>query len=351
MSSLSNQAPVEETTVFPSLSRGSGRATILITHVDEHYRQLYSDLLRSEGFQTFCANDCDQALAVLHRERIDLALVDIVMPKTDGMMLCRELKNDPDTRLVPILLLTDWKSEQGFVMEVENGADAYVKQPVTNVELLTRVRALLDKKRFTDNLGDAEKVLFTLLEIVEAKNPYTAGHGYRVSRAAVSLAIQIGLSSGEREWVRLGAYLHDIGYVGIPDDILMKLGPLTAEEKTVLNSHTYLGERICASLYPFLPILQIIRGHHERLDGSGYPDGLRGSQISTLTRVVSLADVYDSLKTRQPYRGRFSHAQAMHQIRREAEQGWWDLTLFDALARIDSPESVTGIRDALRDGG
>jgi putative two-component system response regulator len=269
-----------------------------------------------------------------------LALVDMVMPNTNGMTLCRELKNNPETRLVPILLLTDWKSDQNSVMEIENGADAYLNKPVNDIELITRVRALLDKKRFTDGLGNTEKVLLTLLEIVEAKNPYTAGHGQRVSQTAVSLAIQIGLSSAERECVRRGAYLHDIGEVGIPDEILMKLGPLTTEEKIVLNSHTYLGERICASLSLLHPILQIIRSHHERLDGSGYPDGLGGNQISILTRVVSLADVYDSLTTRQPYRGRFSHMQAMHQIRREAEQGWWDLTVFDALGRLGNPESL-----------
>ncbi|MGA2371904.1 MAG: HD domain-containing phosphohydrolase [Candidatus Korobacteraceae bacterium] len=340
MSSLPNQVPVEEFTVLPSLNRGSSGATVLITDGDEHYRQLYSDLLRSEGFQTFDAKDCDQASAILHRERIDLALVDMVMPNTNGMTLCRELKNNPETRLVPILLLTDWKSDQNSVMEIENGADAYLNKPVNDIELITRVRALLDKKRFTDGLGNTEKVLLTLLEIVEAKNPYTAGHGQRVSQTAVSLAIQIGLSSAERECVRRGAYLHDIGEVGIPDEILMKLGPLTTEEKIVLNSHTYLGERICASLSLLHPILQIIRSHHERLDGSGYPDGLGGNQISILTRVVSLADVYDSLTTRQPYRGRFSHMQAMHQIRREAEQGWWDLTVFDALGRLGNPESL-----------
>jgi putative two-component system response regulator len=248
MSSLPNQVPVEEFTVLPSLNRGSSGATVLITDGDEHYRQLYSDLLRSEGFQTFDAKDCDQASAILHRERIDLALVDMVMPNTNGMTLCRELKNNPETRLVPILLLTDWKSDQNSVMEIENGADAYLNKPVNDIELITRVRALLDKKRFTDGLGNTEKVLLTLLEIVEAKNPYTAGHGQRVSQTAVSLAIQIGLSSAERECVRRGAYLHDIGEVGIPDEILMKLGPLTTEEKIVLNSHTYLGERICASL-------------------------------------------------------------------------------------------------------
>lgn len=341
MSSLSNQSAVEEITARHNLSHGSSRANVLIADGDENYRQLYSDLLRSEGFQTFCAKDGNQALAVLHRERIDIALVDAMMPKTNGMAVCRELKNNPEARLVPIVVLTCWESDQ-VLTGIESGADAYLKKPVNNIELITRVRWLLDKKRFTDNLEDMEKVLLTFSEIVEAKDPYTAGHGYRVSRTAVSLAGCIGLSAEEREWVRRGALLHDIGKVGVPEEILVKLGPLTGEEKIILNSHTYVGERICAPLSAFRPLMQIIRNHHERLDGSGYPDGLRANQISILTRVVSVADVYDGLTTRRPYRGSFSHAQAIHQIRREAEQGWWDLRIVDALGKMVSFECVPG---------
>lgn len=341
MSSLSNQSLV----TFPThpIQEGSG-ATILIADGDEDYRQLYSDLLRSEGFQTFCAKDVYQALAVLQRERIDIALVDATMPKANGMCVCRELRSNPDTRLVPIVLLTGWESAEGRTMEIQSGADAdaCLKKPVNNIELITRVRTLLEKKRLTDNLEDAEKILLALAELVEAKDPCNAGHGYRVSRTAVSLAARMGLSSEDREWVRRGALLHDIGKVGVADEILLKLGPLTAEEKIILNSHTYVGERICAPLSAFWPLLQIIRSHHERLDGSGYPDGLRGNQISILTRVVSVADVYDSLTTRRPYRGSFSHTQAIHQIRREAEQGWWDLKAVDALVKTFSFECVPG---------
>jgi putative two-component system response regulator len=342
MSSLPNQAAVTAAPI--NLRPGSSRANILIADGDEDYRQLYSDLLRFEGFQTFCAKDAAQALAVVQQERIDIALVDVMIPKTNGMTLCRELRANPETRLVPILLLTGWEPDQDHLMGIESGADAdaHLKKPIDNMELITRVRALLDKKLFTDDLADTEKMLLTFAEIVEAKNPYTAGHGYRVSRTAVALAVRMGLSLEEREWVRRGALLHDIGKVGVPEEILAKLGPLTSEEKMVLNSHTYLGERICAPLASFRPLLQIIRNHHERLDGSGYPDGLRGNQISLLTRVVSLADVYDALTTRQPYRGSFSHTQALHQIRREAEQGWWDLRVLDALGKVVGIQCVPG---------
>jgi putative two-component system response regulator len=343
MSSLSNQCAVEVVPALYDPNNGTSRLTVLIADSDEDYRQLYSDLLRSEGFQTFCAKDVDQALAVLHHERIDMALVDVMMPKTNGITLCRELRSNPETRLVPIVLLTGWESDQRCVMGIDSGADAdaHLRKPIDNIELITRVRALLDKKRFTDNLGDAEKMLLILAEIVEGKDPYTAGHGYRVSRTAVALAVRMGLSAEDREWVRRGALLHDIGKVGVPDEILGKLGPLKAEEKVILNSHTYLGERICAPLASCRPLLQIIRNHHERLDGGGYPDGLRGNQISILTRIVSLANVYDALTTRRPYRGSFSPPQAIHQIRREGEQGWWDLKVVDALATMSSYFSIS----------
>ncbi|MFI5116649.1 MAG: HD domain-containing phosphohydrolase [Terriglobales bacterium] len=347
MSTLSSQsAVVEEITTRHAGSHGSNRGNILIADDDQDYRELYSDLLRSEGFQTFCAKDGAQALAVLHRERIDIALVDGMMPKTNGMTVCRELRNNPETRLVPILLLTSWEAAPGRAMGIEAGtdADAYLRKPVNNIELITRVRTLLEKKRFTDDLEDTEKMLLTFTELVEAKNPYSAGHGLRVSRTAVSLAARMGLSAEDREWVHRGALLHDIGKVGVPDEILNKPGPLNAEERIILNSHTYVGERICAPLASFRPLLQIIRSHHERLDGSGYPDGLQGSQISILTRVVSLADVYDGLTTDRPYHRGYSHRQAILQIRREAKQGWWDPRIVDVLEEWSAPSSLPYVR-------
>ena len=328
MSSLSTQVPVMAP---PDLSES--RATILIADGDDHYRQLYSDLFQSEGFQTFSAKGIDQALTVLHHEHIDIALVDGTMPKTDGITICRKLRSNPETWMVPILLLTGGDSAHGSAMKIGGtaDADAFSTKPGRNIELITQVQALLERKRFSDNVEDAEKMLLTLVQLVESKNPYTAGHGHRVSRTAVSLAIRIGLSAEDQEWVRRGALLHDIGKVGVPDEILLKLGVLEGEERAILNSHTFWGERICAPLTSFRPLLHIIRNHHERLDGTGYPDGLRGNQISLLTRVVSVADVYDALTTRRPYRGSFSQTQAIHQIRREAERGWWDLSILDAL--------------------
>ncbi len=323
----------EHTAVVPPPNLSESRTNILVADGDDHYRQLYSDLLQSEGFETFCAKDVDQALTVLRQGHIDLALVDGTMPKTNGMTICRELRSNPETRLIPILLFSSRKSTHGYEMKIEMGADAdaFLVRPKSGTELITQVNALLERKHLSDDVETIEKLLLTLAQVVEAKNPYTAGHGHRVSRTALSLAVHIGLSSEDQELVRRGALLHDIGKVGIPDDILLKLGVLEGDERAIVKSHPLLGERICAPIDSFRPLLQIIRNHHERLDGSGYPDGLRGSQIPILTRIVSVADVFDALTTRRQYRDSFSRTQAIQQIRREAERGWWDLDVLHAL--------------------
>jgi len=325
---MPSQGAVENIASPTSLVHGGSRSNVLIVDGDKDCRQIYADVLRSKGFRTLCAQDHVQAWAVLQHEHIDIAVIDM-MPKTNGMTVCRDLKSNPQTQMVPILLLSSWEFEPGIFLGVESGADACLKKPFADFELVDRVRTLLDS-----NIENAEKVVLTLAQMVEAKNPYIAGHGYRVSQIAVVVANRIGLSLEEREWVRRGALVHDIGNAGVPDEILNKSGPLTAEEKIILNSHTYLGERICAPLTSCRALPQIVRNHHERLDGSGYPDGLRGSQISIWTQLVSLADVYDSLTARRPYRGSFSHTQAMHQMRREAEQGWWDRHLVDELGNL-----------------
>jgi len=189
MESLDIQPGAENAMTF-SKPRGNGsRATILVADDEEAYRELYSELLESEGFQTLRAVDGDEALAMLQHEHVDMALLDVMMPKRDGVAICKQLKADPETRLIPILLLTAWDFDRGVILGIESGADEYLRKPVDNVELMARVHALLDKKRFTDSLEDVEKVLLSYSRIVEAKNPYTAGHGDRVSRFSVVLLL------------------------------------------------------------------------------------------------------------------------------------------------------------------
>ena len=309
-------------------------SSILIADDSEAYRELYSDLLESEGFRTLCAKDGNEALELLKGQPVDLALIDVMMPNRDGLAVCRELKSNPETRLIPLLLLTGADTVQSRISGIESGADQYMTKPVATSELLARVRALIEKKRFTDHLENTERVLISFSNIVEAKNPYTAGHGNRVSRLAAALAARLGLSPDEQSLVRQGGMMHDIGKVGVPDSILLKSGPLTTDEKAILNSHAIFGARICAPLPSFRPLLQIIRNHHERLDGSGYPDALCGSQLDPKTRIVSIADVYDALTTNRPYRGEMSVSEALAQIRREVDQGWWDTHIFKEFERL-----------------
>jgi putative two-component system response regulator len=204
------------------------------------------------------------------------------------------------------------------------GADDFLNKPVNKHELLARVHSLLRLKRFTDELDNAESVLFSLALSIEAKDPYTEGHCDRLSKYSVALAERLGLPEELRVALRRGGLVHDIGKLGVPEQILLKPGPLTPEERKIMEQHTIAGERICAPLRSFRHVLPIIRHHHEKWDGSGYPDGLRGEQIPLIARILQVTDIYDALTTDRPYRKALSLEKAFAIMREEVKRGWWD---------------------------
>ncbi|MGO9640989.1 MAG: HD-GYP domain-containing protein [Candidatus Acidiferrales bacterium] len=308
--------------------------TILVADDNDSLRELLMHILRVQGYRVLVAADGAEALKILLREQVDLALIDVMMPGQSGLAVCRAVKERPETRLTPIVLVTGADSTEARVEGIKAGADDFLSKPLRKEELLARVKSLILLKRYTDELENAETVLCSLARSIEAKDPYTEGHCDRLSRAAVALGERLGLAADTRTALRRAGIVHDIGKVVVPEQILLKPGPLDATERRLMESHTIVGERICAPLKSFRHVLPIIRHHHEHLDGSGYPDHLKGDQIPLSARVLTTVDIYDALTTDRPYRRALSSAEAFATIREETERGWWDASLISVLKEL-----------------
>ncbi len=318
---------------------------ILVADDNEANRELVSALLRAEGYQVVCAADGQQALKQVDSDSIDLALLDVVMPRPTGFEVCQAMKSKPETRLIPVILLTSLNSDADRIHGIMCGADDFLNKPVNKQELLARVHSLLRLKHFTDELDNAEMVLFSLALTIEAKDPYTEGHCDRLSKYSVALGESLGLSEELRVALRRGGLIHDIGKLAVPEHILLKPGPLTPEERKVMEQHTVIGEGICAPLRSFRHVLPIIRHHHEKQDGSGYPDGLKGDQVPLTARILQITDIYDALTTDRPYRKALPLEKAFAIMREEVKRGWWDGSIlheFEAVVHDREPVHPAG---------
>ena len=305
------------------------RGIILIADDNEANRELLAALLSAEDYRVVCATDGQGALEKVDSGSIDLALLDVVMPHPTGYEVCQAMKSKPETRLIPVVLLTSLNSDSDRIHGIMCGADDFLTKPVNKHELLARVRSLLRLKQFTDELDNAETVLSSLALSIEAKDPYTEGHCDRLSKYSVAVAEKLGLPEDLRVALRRGGLVHDIGKLSVPEHILLKPGPLTPEERKIMEQHTIMGERICAPLRSFRHVLPIIRSHHEKWDGSGYPDGLKGEQIPLTARILQITDIYDALTTDRPYRKALPQETAFAIVREEVKRGWWDGSILD----------------------
>jgi putative two-component system response regulator len=285
---------------------------------------LLRELLSSRGYQVLTATEADEGKEMIHTERPDLVLLDVVMPGKSGYEVCRELKEDPLTRLIPVVMITGLSDRDDRVRGIEAGADDFLSKPLYPEELFARVKSLLKLKEFTDELENAEAVVVALALGIESRDPYTGNHCERLARYAADLGHYIGIDGDSIIALKRGGYLHDLGKVSIPDEILKKGSRLTPSEWEIMKQHPAIGESICRPLKSFRSVLPIIRHHHEHWDGTGYPDGLVGSHIPLLARVLQVVDVYDALRTARPYKPALSHDEAERTMRQEANVGNWD---------------------------
>jgi putative two-component system response regulator len=302
--------------------------TVLVADDQAANRELLEELLTAQGCKVIAVPDGAAAVEELSRTQVDLVLLDVMMPHLNGFEVCEKIKNNPDTYLIPVIMITALSDKQDRLEGIKVGADDFLSRPVDRTELLARVGSLLKLKQRTDELERAESVLFSLARSIEGKDPYTHGHCERLAEYSARLGEHLRLSEEQLIALRRAGVVHDVGKIAVPDAILLKPGRLTAEEWTLIKEHPVVGERICAPLKSFRMVLPIIRHHHEKFDGSGYPDGLRGEAIPVTARVLQVVDVYDALTTERPYKKAFPVTEALQTMREEVAKGWWDPHIF-----------------------
>jgi putative two-component system response regulator len=308
--------------------------TILIVDGLELNRRLLKGILKASNYRIVEATRPSEAFAVLESEKIDLVMPDLVMPEMSGIEFCAILKSERRTQLLPILMTTGIQGVDNEVAGLESGADEFLIRPLKPSLVRVRVRTLLRNKALIDSLEEAESILFALAQAVEHRDRYTGLHCERLAAYGMALARAIGLPKADLQALFRGGYLHDIGKISIPDNILFKRGLLTEDEWHIMRQHTVRGEEICKGMKSLAPVLPIIRSHHERWDGTGYPDGLRGEEIPLLARIIQVADIYDALTTARPYKNAFSHEEAISIMFEEVQRGWRDPELVPLFAEI-----------------
>lgn len=301
--------------------------TILLVDNADVSRRLLKAMLKSEPYRIIEARRVSEAMAELEREQVDLIVLDLMLPEVNGAEFCRWLKGNRKTQLIPVVMMTSVQGIESEILGISAGADEFLLKPLAPALVRTRIQSLLRHKSAIDSLEEAETILFALAQAVEQRDKHTGDHCQRIATYSVALGLALGLSRQELVALYRGGYLHDIGKVAVPDAILFKNGSLTEDEWKVMRAHTTKGEEICRPMKSLSLVLPIIRNHHERWDGTGYPDGLAGEQIPLLARILQIADVYDALTSERPYKKAFTHDESITILQQESAKGWRDSAL------------------------
>lgn len=314
--------------------------TILVVDDIATNRLALRHFLRPHGFRIVEAGDGEEALARVRESPPDLILLDVMMPKLNGLEVCRRLKDDPATALIPVVFMTALDKTEDHVRGLEAGADDFLNKPFNRALLTARMGSLLKMKALRDSLDEAESVIFSLARAIEARDHFTEQHVERVAGFATALAALAGVAWDALQDVRFGGILHDIGKIGVPDHILNKPGPLTDAEFAIMKRHPAVGYEICLPLRSLAGALPMIRHHHEKLDGSGYPDGLAGDRIPFCARIMAVADIYDALTSHRAYRRAMTEHRACEILRGNAAGGKLDPDLVELFITQVLPETT-----------
>ncbi len=326
---------------------------VLAVDDDPLQRMMLAEVLLAPRYAVTLAGTGAAALALLGEHDFDVVLLDKNMPGIGGDDICRRIRNELGLALLPVLMVTGSRGASDLADSLQAGANDFIPKPYLPVELQARVDSAAQRKRITDQLDSAESLLFALARMVEAKDENTGDHCSRLSHNSVLLGQALGLSAPELMALRRGGVLHDVGKLGIPDAILMKPSALAHDEWQVMQRHTVIGANLVEGLKSMRLTAPIVRHHHERWDGSGYPDGLAGEAIPLLARVFQVVDIYDALLYARPYKEPLPHDEALDILAAEAARGWRDpriVAAFIDLAR-QHPERLNVGTDARDDLG
>ncbi len=309
-------------------------ATLLMVNASETGARTVRAALAGLDHAMIEASTPSEAMTAVAQHAIDLVLIDVATPLSGGMELCRLLKKSAATQFLPVYMIGNYDDLEEEVRALDAGADEFLMRPLRPRAFQARVQASLRHKAMIDSLDDSEAVLFSLAQSVEDRDPELGQHCHRLALMGAAMGLTLGLPAADILALQRGGYLHDIGKVAVPDTVLFKPGPLTPEEWETMKAHAERGAKICGGMRSLASVLPIIRHHHERWDGSGYPDGLRGEGIPLLARILQLADIYDALTTARPYKHALSPEQALLTIREEAQRGWRDPKLVELFGDI-----------------
>jgi len=352
----------------------SEKAKILIVDDEAHVRSMMQAVLTDEGYSLDFAVDGVQALEKIHENPPDIVLLDITMPRKDGIEVVRELKEDEKTRLIPVVIVTALRGLDELVRALEAGADDFLNKPVNITELKTRVRSLVKVKAYNDHLINYQKELerevgkqtaelrkasdkiknasletiYRLSKAAEYKDEETGNHIMRVSRYSAEIARRLGMGNGDVENILYATPMHDVGKIGIPDHILLKPAKLDPDEFAIMKTHTTIGKGILeGSDSTLIQTAEIVAfTHHEKWDGSGYPQGLEEEEIPLASRIMSVADVFDALTSKRPYKEAFSVERSLDIMKKDRAKHF-DPEVLDAF--FDIEENILSIKEEFRE--